>query len=437
VLALLRRYPDFRRLWLAQVVSQGGDWLSRMAVLALIGSLGGSAAGAGVGALFGVELALRLLPTAVFGPLAGAVADRVSRRALMVTTDIARAGIVLLMLFVDEPGELPVLYVLVFAQMGLAIFFNAARAAALPSTVSGDDLHGAYTLSAATWSAMLTIGSLLGGVLLAQLGVGAVFYIDAGTYLVSALVLLRLRLPPSSGADEPFRWREVLLFADLARAWRHARSRSVGRAVLAKTYWGTAGGYLVLLSVAGSTRFAGALDAPPERAALGAAGLATGMLYAARGFGTGLGPVLARRVLGSRVESLRLQIALGFFLAALAYLGFGVAPSLTLACAFVVLAHMGGSTLWVASTTWWQGRVEDEFRGRVFALEFLGMTVAFTAGGVLSGMVYDATGSLLTAVCVTSAATVISGLLWLHRAHRRPLEPTREDAAVAETLPAG
>ena len=154
MLALLRRYPDFRRLWLAQVVSQGGDWLSRMAVLALIGSLGGSAAGAGVGALFGVELALRLLPTAVFGPLAGAVADRVSRRALMVTTDIARAGIVLLMLFVDEPGELPVLYVLVFAQMGLAIFFNAARAAALPSTVSGDDLHGAYTLSAATWSAI-------------------------------------------------------------------------------------------------------------------------------------------------------------------------------------------------------------------------------------------------------------------------------------------
>ena len=79
VLGLLRRNPAFARLWLAMAVSQAGDWLSRVAVLSLIASLGGADALGPVGMLYGMELALRLLPTGFMAPLAGPVADRFSR----------------------------------------------------------------------------------------------------------------------------------------------------------------------------------------------------------------------------------------------------------------------------------------------------------------------------------------------------------------------
>ena len=86
---VLRRNPQFRRLWTAQVASEAGDWFNRMAILTLIGTHGG---GEQVGLLFGAELATRLLPTAFMGPIAGPIADRISRRALMITADLVRAA---------------------------------------------------------------------------------------------------------------------------------------------------------------------------------------------------------------------------------------------------------------------------------------------------------------------------------------------------------
>jgi MFS family permease len=197
VFAVLKNNPEFRKLWLSQVVSSAGDWFNRMAILALIGSLGGPDIGTGLGALFALEFALRLLPSALFSPLAGALADRLSRRSVMLLTDILRAGIVLGFLFVDEAHELPLLYGLLFAQMSVSIFFDAARSASVPNTIAPEDLHIAYTLSAATWSVMLAVGAGVGGLLLTVVGLEGVFLIDSVTYLVSAVFVIRLRLPPT------------------------------------------------------------------------------------------------------------------------------------------------------------------------------------------------------------------------------------------------
>ena len=119
MLGLLRRNPAFARLWLAMAVSQAGDWLSRVAVLSLIADLGGVQAVGPVGVLYGAELALRLLPTGFMAPLAGPVADRLSRRMVMVLADLARAAVVLCLLFVQEAVDLPLLYGLVALQTGL------------------------------------------------------------------------------------------------------------------------------------------------------------------------------------------------------------------------------------------------------------------------------------------------------------------------------
>lgn len=424
MLGVVRRNPRFRRLWFAQVITQAGDWLNRMAILALIAELGSAGAASGVGALFGVELAIRLLPTALLSPLAGPVADRLPRKALMIAADLVRVVIVLGYLLIDEPGDLPLLYALMLAQMSISIFFQSARSASVPNTLPHEELHEAYTLSAATWSTMLALGAFAGGLLVSLVGIRGVFVIDALTFAGSAWILARLALPPTPRQPEPFSWKAIVTFVELRRAAAHVRALGLAPALLAKTCWGGAGGFLVLLSIAGTRHFAPETNLEFGHQAA-AAGLATGLLYCARGIGTGLGPVLARRMFGTSDASLRRQIALSFVLAAGFYSLLAVAPNLGIAFLCVAAAHMGGSTLWVCSTTWWQRHVDDRFRGRVFALEFAGMTLAFTAGGFVTGAVYDRTSSFEWAVLSTCALVLLSGVAWSAWSRRAALEAPR------------
>ena len=399
-----------------------------MAVLALIARVAGSEEALKVGGLFSIELALRLMPSAIFGPLAGPVADRLPRRAVMVAADLLRAGVVLGLLFVHGKDDLWLMYVLILAQMSLSIFFNTARSGALPSTVPAKDLHAANALTAATWSVMLALGTSLGGLMLLVFDVQMIFVFDALTYLVSAVLLAGLKLPPVVLQAQAFRVLDVLLLRDLRRGWRHVRELGIAPVLTAKTYWGAAGGYLVLISIMGSTRFA-----DPSSSDTDAAGFAVSMLYAARGLGTGLGPVLGRYFFGSTPKSLMSQTSVGFFIAAAGYSLVPFMPDLFSACVCIAIAHLGGSSIWVSSTTFLQMRVANAFRGRVFALEFLGMTLAFSLGGALAGYGFDQTGDLDLTVWATSAAVVILGMLWRWSARNVVLESSKASSIAKAT----
>ena len=405
--AVLKDNPEFRKLWLAQVVSSAGDWFNRMAVLALIGELGGPSIGQGLGALFAVEFTLRLLPTALFSPVAGPIADRLSRRGVMIVTDLLRAGIVLGFLLVDEAHELPLLYGLLFAQMSVGIFFDAARSASVPNTIPPESFHDAYTLSAATWSMMLAFGAALGGILLSIVGLTGVFLLDAATYLVSAALVVWLNLPPIQAPEESMTWKDVVLVRDLRRAVRHLRERGALHFTLAKCCWGACGGFIVMLSVAGKVRFAHLFG---EEAA--AAGLATSLLYMARGVGTGVGPIISRRIFGQGDQGLMRQIFTGYIVGAVGYALFAPLESLPLALLMIVFAHSGGSALWVGSTTGWQRKIDDSFRGRSFSVEFLMLTISFTIGALAPGALYDWNGSIQETVWAACAAVVVGSLIW-------------------------
>jgi MFS family permease len=410
------RNPQFAKLWLSQFVSQTGDWLDRVACLVLIGRLGSSSAVFGVGILFGLELALRLLPSALFSPLAGPIADRLPRRMLMVTSDLARAAIVLCFLLVREPSHLSWLYVLIGLQMAVGIFFDAARSAALPDTVRKDELHDAYALSAVTWSITLCTGALAGGWIVEWVGIGGAFVVDSASYVLSALFLIGLRLPPVPKHTEPFRWGDIVRMTDLKRGLTHARKLGVAPILWTKSFWGGAGGFLVLLSLAGRDRFGGGTGTGATRldeaAAIGATAVATGWLYFARGIGTGLGPLAANLFFGKTDAALKRQISAGFAVAAVGYALFGVSKGLALACFFIGIAHMGGSALWIASTVLWQKHVDSAYRGRVFVLEFMALDLAFSAGGLVGGVIYDTTGSLTTSSWIVAGLVVVLGSIW-------------------------
>lgn len=416
---LLRRNPEFAKLWSAQVVSQAGDWLNKVAALSVIEKLvGGGAAVVGVGLWFALEQALRLLPTTLLSPFAGPVADRVPRKLLLVGGDFLRALLVLCYLTIDTREELPLVAVLIAVQMGLAIFFDAARQASLPSTVRTGDLHGAITWSAATWSTMLSIGALAGGLLVDRFGTNTAFVVDAGTYVASALLYVWIRLPPAPKQDEPFRWREFLGLRDIRRGWEHARGIGIAPALLTKAFWGGAGGMLVLIALASRTRF-GAESGEHSFA------FAFGVLFASRGVGTAIGPFLARRVFGHRPLELIRSIRAGFLLAPLAYAAFGLADSLWLAALLVGIGHIGGGAIWVSSTSIWQQTVHDRFRGRVHALDFFGMTLSFSFFALVTGLLFDLGLDVTTLAFVTAASIAAMGAVWwaLSARMRRRLEP--------------
>lgn len=403
---LLRRNPEFAKLWSAQVVSQAGDWLNKVAALSLIALYGGDGAALfGVGLWFGIEQALRLLPATLLSPFAGPVADRVPRKLLLVGGDLVRAGIVLCYLLIDSREELPLVAPLIALQIGLSIFFDAARQASLPNTVRTGDLHNAIAWSAATWSTMLSLGALGGGILVANFGASTAFVVDACTYVVSALLYVSLRLPPTPRQEEPFRWRDFFGLRDIRRGWEHAGDLGIRPALVTKAFWGGASGLLVLIALASKTRF-GVAEGVHTFAYV------FGVLFTARGIGTAIGPFVARRVFGQSPRQLLVAIRCGFVLAPLAYAGFGTATNLWVAAACVAIGHIGGGAIWVASTSIWQQTVDDRFRGRVHALDFFGMTLSFSVFALVTGALYDAGLDFTSLTYLTSAIIAVMGTIW-------------------------
>jgi MFS family permease len=188
---LLSGNADFRRLWTGQVVSEVGDWLNNIAVLALAIQL----AGAGrVGLAVATYAIARHLPLFLFGPVAGVVVDRVSRRRVMIAADVARALLALGFLLANRFDSLALIYVVGASLFSVSAFFNAAKRASIPNLVNGtEELLAANSLSASTTAATIAVGSALGGVVATALGRDTVFVLNALTFLASAEMIRRIR----------------------------------------------------------------------------------------------------------------------------------------------------------------------------------------------------------------------------------------------------
>src|SRR4051794_28434925 len=142
---LVRDNPNFRRLWVAQIVSELGDWFYALAVYSLILELTGSAK------LVGLAVVLQVLPQTLASPTAGVVNDRVSRRRVMIAADLLRVVVVLGMLLVRSREMIWLVYPLLFVETLGWAFFEPAHTAAIPSITGPEDVILANTLSAATW----------------------------------------------------------------------------------------------------------------------------------------------------------------------------------------------------------------------------------------------------------------------------------------------
>jgi MFS family permease len=178
------RNAAFRKLWLSQVASEVGDWAARLALTTLVYERTRSATWAAVMAVSS------LLPMLGPGQLLASLADRVDRRLILVTADVVRAAIFVVLSTLTLPT--PALLVLAVASGLATVPFEAARSAATLDVTPPERLPAAMALGQATQSLALVVGWALGGVLLAVIGTSGALGVNAFSFVLSASFLVRL-----------------------------------------------------------------------------------------------------------------------------------------------------------------------------------------------------------------------------------------------------
>jgi MFS family permease len=373
----------FLQLWVGQGISFLGDAISMVALVVLVVQITGSASAVG-GALVA-----RLLPT-LASPLAGVLADRLDRRAVLVASDLTRAALVIGLVFTRD---LAVIYCLVFL-MGLArTLFNPTIRAAFPSVVGGGDLTRANGLISGTFGVSETVGPALGGVLVATVGLNAAFVLDSVTYLISAAFLSRIPLPRpqrDDGGD---------FGQDLRAGFGYLAGARVPLAIVI-------GAFLTVLTIN--------MTIPAEvflaKETFGAGDAGYGLLVGLYGGGLILGSGLIA-ALGDRASMMPFYLV-SIAISALALAGTGLSPTFILALSALTVAGFANGIENVTTDTILQKRVPDALLGRVFSVRFLGFSIGEVLAYSMGGTIVDAYGVRFTYL-LAGAATATAGLFVL------------------------
>jgi MFS family permease len=397
-LALLRRRPAYRRLWLAEFVSQTGDWFSIVAVSIV------SARGAGdAGPLaLATVLGAHLLPHAVLAPVSGVIADRFDRKKLLVASNLLEGVLTVAMVAAAVAASIPALQLLLLLRASISAVREPAAGAALPRLVDKAELGAANAFGAATWSLTFVIGMALGGVA-TELGPAIALGIDAATFFAAALLLAGLPsiVPERDAETGVARPHAVARFVgDLRNAIAEACHPVRRGAVFGKTPMAIAAGVAWM-----------ALNLTAHRAPfVGGAAATLGVLQATRGLGTGVGPLLLRRLERAGVSRDRLAHA-GALAVGLGALGLTWTSSPIGALASVLSWGAGGGALWVVTMTEIQERSADNVRGRLLALDALGFTLGMSGSALLVAVALERGISLTRAAAAIVAAATLGWLL--------------------------
>jgi MFS family permease len=393
-LSLLRDNKDYRQLWLSQVVSNFGDWFGILAVYELINRYSNSEF------LLGLIIVVKMLSLASFSPVAGYITDRFNRRQLMIWCDIIRAVIVAGFLLIRSADILWLTYVLMALQMMLSAIFEPAKTSSIPNVTTDEELVHANILSSLSWSIIFTVGMGVGGLATAFWGTDAVFIVDVFTYVLSAWFIYHATIPQFKASEGQA--AQLKMLQGIKEGFSFLRRRKdVLRPALAKGAFTVCIGSLVymLILVSENVLLMGSMG--------------TGLLYASRGIGTAIGPIIGRRLFQ---DERKWVTAMGAFMmfAGLNYFGVAWSQQLWLMLIFVFIAHAASGANWVMSTVLLQRRAPDHYRGRVFSTEWLVFTLAQSGSVMLASWILEMGWlTLPQAIGAFSILLVIIGAIWV------------------------
>jgi MFS family permease len=409
------RVRNYRLYFTAQLISNSGTWMDRVAQAWLVLHLTGS------GFDLGLVTGLQFLPMLLFGPWGGLVADRVNKRRLLYFTQAAGGLIALALGILVETHNIRLwqVFLLAFILGVTNLFDNPARQTFVFEMVGKEDLPNAVSLNSVVMNASRVVGPAVGGVVITLVGLGVCFLANAASFLAVLVALAMMRsselhmIDPVVRAKGQLRdgfryvWRTPSLrntLIAMAVIGIFAYNFQVTLALLATvTFHGGAGSYAVLTSC------------------MGAGAIAGGLTVAHRGRPT---PRLLQGV----------ALIFGALLTLVA-----VAPSLILAA--VVIVFMGAASIAFIATANAELQLEaaPAMRGRVMALYSMAFLGSTPIGGPLIGAISEWTNPRVS-IAVGAIATLLSAgvLTWRHRAGEAGTRATSSaNASADDAEPAG
>lgn len=369
-IAVLRNNPNFARVWGAQVVSLLGDWFNTISLSVLVAEYSD-----GSGLAISLFLMSRFLPPLLFSPIAGVIVDRFDRKAILVYCNLLRTGVVLALLLATSPNMLWLIYVLTILQFTLSGLFEPGQSSITPSLVKRQDLVIANTLNSVTWSVMLALGAIIGGLVAAIFGTAVALVIDAATFALAAYLISTIQVGQPVIATKVEQQDTGSFWQGVGYLKRHPQTAAT---VLVKgaTSLGNAD---TIMTVFATQVFI-----------IGASGqISLGILYSAFGIGAVLGPIALNRVNDGSIYRMRQLILIGLCWAFFGWLLIGWAATLMVVALAMGIRAMGSSVNWTYSTVVIQQSVPDQYLGRVFSMDWGFFQLATVISTVVHGYAID------------------------------------------------
>ncbi|GAA2632076.1 MFS transporter [Dactylosporangium fulvum] len=399
------RHRDFRRLWLAGLISDSGDWLLLVSLPILVFQLTGSTLQTSLAFL--VELA----PAVVLGPVAGYLADRLDRRRLLVGITVAQAVALLPLLAVNDRSDLPVLYAVIAFEAAMLTLFGPAKNALLPTLVPADQLVPANSLVGLNQNLGRLVGGPLGGLLLAVSGLPVIVLVDLVTFVVAAVLIARVAAGPAATTRQAPRGAEGALGTYRIRV-------SMAIAVLA----GIAQGVFTVLFVVWVARQlgGGAAETGLLRGVQAAGAIAAGLLLATLRRTPGPATLIAAGAGGFGV------------LLVVLWNGPAATTALPVYVALFVLVGAPGLVMVTGLVSLLQQEAGDALRGRVFGVFGAVYDGSSGAGMLVAGLLGDRLGvmPLLNLQAMLYLAAGATAFLLLRTRHREVRSAVAEDGRV-------
>jgi len=397
-LALDARFSAF---WLGQTLSMFGDRLHQVALGVMVLSVTDSVLATALVFL------TAMLPNLVVGPIAGTFVDRWDQKRVMVLSDVIRAALVFT-IPVAASVDIALIYPLVFLITAVSLFFRPAKAAVIPRIVHKDDLLAA---NSATWTGE-TMADIMGyplaglfvGVLGAQLELA--FWVDGATYLVSALLIASISIPPAVRIGAERAAGALRTFgSEMKQGWHVLRRQPI-------LFQNTVVSTFAQLSIGATI----ALVAVYARDALEEGPIAWELRFAALETAIGLGNLVggvAVGLIGLRFRKGRMVVA-GFMLMGVSTIVMGVTGQLFVALAAAVVIGIGNLVYVIPSQTLFAEHTPEGYMGRVVAfrstLVFSAMMGAMAVAGV-AAEVFPVGGVIAAAGAITVGSAVVAWFL--------------------------
>ncbi|WP_018757996.1 MFS transporter [Paenibacillus terrigena] len=346
--SIFRQATGYRQLFWAGLVNGIGDRFSQVATLSLILTLTGS--GMAVGFVF----AIRLIPSLIFAPIGGMLADRYSRTKLMIYSDIIRAFVALSFLFVQDAADMWVIYVGSFLLSAGEAIYAPIRTSSIPLLVKKEQLLKVNGLEERMIGFVLILGSMTGGVVAMLGGTQASFVVNAASFLISAMLLRSIVLSSARGGtnkenEEPTDQKiRIGTLQEIRTLWQS--SQFLRAMIIGYMLWPLGYGiFNILLSVYAVQVFQ-----------MGDLGM--GLMYGS----LGLGLVIGSRWTDKFTNVLRGAVVIGFLLEGVFHIGLSLANHFVLAIVMLVLAAICSAIGNAGNHTLLMQHVPSRFYGRFF-----------------------------------------------------------------------